>query len=242
MTAEPRSYESPLRAAQRDATRNRVLEAAVEELAGDGVDELTIPLVARRAGVSVRTVYVHFPTKDALFEAIAERVDEKVGVITYPPRADDLPAFARSVFAGFDADEKLFTVALRSKAGREVAALLPEGHLDFFLNLELFHTAGDALCVHAGVNPTRSLEAQDEEDLLWIRGEFILHSHGLPWTVVFGHTPQRRVLFDLPYKIGIDTGLVYGGMLSCIELREKKLYQVARNGGRATVTDVSEMW
>ena len=94
MTAEPRSYESPLRAEQRDATRNRVLEAAVEELAGDGVDELTIPLVARRAGVSVRTVYAHFPTKDALFEAIA----------------------------GFDADEKLYTVALRSKAGREVAA------------------------------------------------------------------------------------------------------------------------
>ena len=122
MTAEPRSYESPLRAEQRDATRNRVLEAAVEQLAGDGVEELTIPLVARRAGVSVRTVYVHFPTKDALFEAIAERLDEKVGVITYPPRADDLPAFAMSVFAGFDADEKLYTVALRSKAGREVAA------------------------------------------------------------------------------------------------------------------------
>ncbi len=58
----------PLRA---DARRNRakVLEAAEEVFASEG---LAVPIdeVARRAGVGVGTVYRHFPTKQALFEAI----------------------------------------------------------------------------------------------------------------------------------------------------------------------------
>jgi hypothetical protein len=35
------------------------------------------------------------------------------------------------------------------------------------------------------------------------------------------------VLVDLPYKIGIDTGLVYGGVLTAIELPDRVLHQVA---------------
>ena len=58
----------PLRA---DARRNRakVLAAAEEVFASEG---LAVPIdeVARRAGVGVGTVYRHFPTKEALFEAI----------------------------------------------------------------------------------------------------------------------------------------------------------------------------
>ena len=54
-----------------DARRNRakVLEAAEEVFASEG---LAVPVdeVARRAGVGVGTVYRHFPTKQALFEAI----------------------------------------------------------------------------------------------------------------------------------------------------------------------------
>lgn len=58
----------PLRA---DAVRNRarVLEAARGAFAAEGV---AVPLdeIARRAGVGAGTVYRHFPTKEALFEAV----------------------------------------------------------------------------------------------------------------------------------------------------------------------------
>ena len=121
MKPEPRTYESPLRVEQREQTRARILEAAFELLADEGLEELKIPVVAGRAGVSVRTVYVHFPAKDALVEAISELLDERVGAFTYPNRADDLPAFAARVFAGFERDERLFTAAARTKLGREVA-------------------------------------------------------------------------------------------------------------------------
>jgi AcrR family transcriptional regulator len=56
-----------------DAVRNRakILEAARRQLAEHGL-ETQIEQIAREAGVGVGTVYRHFPTKEALFEALAE--------------------------------------------------------------------------------------------------------------------------------------------------------------------------
>ncbi len=66
--AGPADTGRPLRA---DAQRNRakILEAAEAVLANEG---LAAPIddIARRAGVGIGTVYRHFPTKEALFEAI----------------------------------------------------------------------------------------------------------------------------------------------------------------------------
>ena len=54
---EARAYESPLRAEQMEQTRLRILHAVTEVLADPTAEEVTIPLVARRARVSLRTVY-----------------------------------------------------------------------------------------------------------------------------------------------------------------------------------------
>jgi AcrR family transcriptional regulator len=65
----------PLRA---DAAKNRerILEAAEATFTAEGASA-PIDAVAQRAGVGVGTVYRHFPTKEALFEAIvAARLDE----------------------------------------------------------------------------------------------------------------------------------------------------------------------
>lgn len=126
--------------------------------------------------------------------------------------------------------------------GHEVAALMPDTHREFFLNLQLYLPAEAVLCVHAGINPGYSLEDQMAEDLLWIREDFFAHPHDLPYTVVFGHTPQREVGFDLPYKIGIDTGLVYGGKLTCLEITEKRLFQIERDSRRVAMIDAQAYW
>ena len=81
-----------------------------------------------------------------------------------------------------------------------------------------------------------------KEELLWIRDEFILNPHPLPYTVLFGHTPQREVFFDLPYKVGLDTGLVYGNQLSCLEVHDKLFFQIGRYKKKVKQRDVRDQW
>jgi serine/threonine protein phosphatase 1 len=105
---------------------------------------------------------------------------------------------------------------------------IPPSHVDFLKALATSYLRPPYLFVHAGISPLRQLEEQRVEDLLWIRQEFIFNPHQIGATVVFGHTPMRAVMVDLPYKLGIDTGLVYGGKLTCVEFNEGLAYQVGR--------------
>lgn len=101
----------------------------------------------------------------------------------------------------------------------------PENHLRFFTSLPLSYETQEYLFVHAGLRPGRPLAAQSPDDLLWIRREFIDSECDFGKTVVFGHTPLYEPLIE-KNKIGIDTGAVYGGCLTCIELPSRKIYQV----------------
>ena len=114
----------------------------------------------------------------------------------------------------------------------EFFTVLPKPHLSFYLNLESYIITPQFVFAHAGLNPRRDLRSQMDRDLFWIRDEFIHNVHRFERTVVFGHTPYENVLFHLPFKIGIDTGLVYGNKLSCVELVSSEIYQVPRKGKR----------
>lgn len=101
---------------------------------------------------------------------------------------------------------------------------IPEGHVSFFSSLPLYYETGEYLFVHAGLRPGLSLADQSPEDLLWIREEFICSDWDFGRTVVFGHTPRREPLVT-SRRIGIDTGAVYGGFLTGVELPSCRLYQ-----------------
>ncbi len=99
------------------------------------------------------------------------------------------------------------------------AAVLPKAHLDFFRRLRLQLSAGDYLFVHAGVRPGVPLEAQREDDLIWIRGEFLNAAEPFGKVVVHGHTPVREPV-ALPNRIAIDTGAVFTGRLTALRLED----------------------
>src|SRR5690606_7929768 len=116
----------------------------------------------------------------------------------------------------------------------EVLAAVPREHVEFLeTSLRLHSITGPYLFVHAGVRPGVEIERQEARDLLWIREEFLSADHGLPETVVFGHTPVRHVGFGPGRRIALDTGCVYGGRLSCIDLTQGVLHQVRRGARRA---------
>jgi serine/threonine protein phosphatase 1 len=124
----------------------------------------------------------------------------------------------------------------------ELQTAIPAEHVNFYKQLVNHYLTGPFLCVHAGINPLKPLEDQTEAETLWIRDKFIYSPHPLPHTVLFGHTPASEVFYDLPYKIGLDTGLVYGNKLSCLETDEKVVYQITRGEKTVQRTPVRDKW
>jgi AcrR family transcriptional regulator len=130
-TARP--YESPLRAEQMEATRRRILQATADVLADEATDEVTVPRVAMRARVSVRTVYRHFPTKEALFDAFGEWAEENLRLVlhSYPDTLDAVREMAPALYRMYDEREPLIR-ALLSKRGQEIRARTRRRRLSTF--------------------------------------------------------------------------------------------------------------
>jgi serine/threonine protein phosphatase 1 len=76
--------------------------------------------------------------------------------------------------------------------------------------------------VHAGVRPGIALQKQREEDLLWIREDFLFCEDDFGKVVVHGHTPVLQP--DIrANRINIDTGAYATGRLTCLILEGDKL-------------------
>ena len=95
--------------------------------------------------------------------------------------------------------------------------LLPISHREFLQTLQSSYSCGDFFFVHAGVKPGIPLTEQHEEDLLWIREDFLLHDGNFGKVVVHGHTPVAEPDFH-GNRINIDTGAYATGRLTCLRL------------------------
>lgn len=95
---------------------------------------------------------------------------------------------------------------------------MPSSHLRFLERLELMLVVGDYAFVHAGVQPGVNLKGQKEEDLLWIRQEFLDDEGPFEKIIVHGHSWVDDKPQILPHRIGIDTGAYATGVLSAVRL------------------------
>jgi len=106
-------------------------------------------------------------------------------------------------------------VAEQRRLAKELAKSIPRPHLEFLDSLKLSFSCGDFLFVHAGIRPGVPIRKQREEDLLWIREEFLSCDQRFEKFVVHGHTPVRTP--DVrSNRINIDTGAFATGRLTCI--------------------------
>mgnify|MGYP001313739174 CR=1 FL=1 len=118
----------------------------------------------------------------------------------------------------------------------DLAAAMPQAHGAFLARLKLTVSYGDYLFVHAGVRPTRALETQDPNDLIWIREPFLSHQGPLGKFIVHGHTPQPEPVIRAN-RIGIDTGPFFGGPLTALVLEgtTRAILQTGTDGRRQPV-------
>ena len=120
------------------------------------------------------------------------------------------------------ADSLLSWEVPRSAQPKEWPSYLPKPHLIFLRDLAVSHEAGGYLFVHAGIRPGIPLERQSRHDLMWIREPFLSFKESFGPVVVHGHTPRQEPTVR-PNRIGIDTGAVMGGVLTCAVLEEDRL-------------------
>ena len=101
---------------------------------------------------------------------------------------------------------------------KELAYRIPPYQRRFFNSLRLRFVCGDFFFVHAGVRPGIPLTQQKEEDMLWIREEFLESEEQFSKYIVHGHTPVLQP--DIrPNRINIDTGAYATGNLTLLTLQ-----------------------
>lgn len=115
---------------------------------------------------------------------------------------------------------------------RRARAAVPEAHAEFLRGLPLWYKIRGMIFVHAGIRPGFSMDAQDEDDLLWIRDDFLWHGGDHETLIVHGHTPVEEPT-HYGNRINIDTGAGWGNELVPVVFENGEWYALRAEGREA---------
>jgi len=110
-------------------------------------------------------------------------------------------------------------VVLRDKLLKK----LPANHLHFLKSLQPYYQIGEYFFVHGGIRPGIPFNQQAEEDLLWIRQEFLDYPKDFGKIVVHGHSIVKEPEVH-HNRIALDTGAFYTGKLTCLVLSREECF------------------
>lgn len=122
---------------------------------------------------------------------------------------------------GIDGMRMVYSVEedFRARLHDALSAAMRPGLPEFLGGLQTILRYGDYAFVHAGVRPAVPLEDQSIEDLIWIRDAFLTSDTDHGAVIVHGHTPVDAV--EVRHnRIGIDTGAVFSGNLTCLVMED----------------------
>jgi AcrR family transcriptional regulator len=123
--------ESSLRDQQQQLTREIILRSVADQLESGDLSEITVPDVARSAGVSVRTVYRHFASREDLIREAAEWISAHLfGASLMPETVAELAADYRENLVAFDEHPMLVRAMAVSRAGNSVRSARRERRLE----------------------------------------------------------------------------------------------------------------
>ena len=97
-----RTYRQTARAAAREETRRRIVDAAFAAFTSGWYDEVTLQGIAADAGVTAQTVINHFGGKDEVFGAVVERFGNEVQMRRAEAVPGDLPGLVAAVVDDYE--------------------------------------------------------------------------------------------------------------------------------------------
>ena len=112
---------------------------------------------------------------------------------------------------------ELFTASPPGERGTMIRQHVGDDVLDWLRSLTLCYRSGDYYFCHAGVRPGVSLDAQEREDLLWIRDDFLVSNAWHGAVVVHGHS-EADAVEEVHNRINIDTGAYRTDILTAMGL------------------------
>lgn len=123
-------------------------------------------------------------------------------------------------------------VDLPRRVHSEALRLVPPGHRALLDAQRLSLRRGDVLFVHAGIRPGVPLDAQDEEDLVWIREPFLSDRRDHGALVVHGHTAIDTAAHH-GNRVNIDSSMAFGGHLTVIVIEGREVWELTGKGRQA---------
>lgn len=112
---------------------------------------------------------------------------------------------------------------------RDAVAHIPKAHVTFAETLKTSHQMGDVFFCHAGIRPGIPLDQQDEDDLIWIRDDFLIDPYDHGALIVHGHTPVERIEHHGNH-LNIDTGAAWGKPASAVVIEDGKVFALSDVG------------
>jgi AcrR family transcriptional regulator len=112
------------------ATRERILSAVAELLEQGEADDLTMPGVAAASGVSLRTVYRYYPTREELLEAVGRWIGDELLRLPIPRDLDEVADQFQAACRQFDDRPGLVRAMALSQVGQRVRGYRRHERLD----------------------------------------------------------------------------------------------------------------
>ena len=117
----------------------------------------------------------------------------------------------------------------RSDLQDQARSLVPKAHVDFLTSLPLTYETDTLFFTHAGIRPGIPLADQSENDLIWIREDFVNDTSDHAKLIVHGHTAVDAAQ-HYGNRVNLDSGAGYGRPLTAAAFCEGQVFALTPSG------------
>lgn len=114
----------------------------------------------------------------------------------------------------------------------EAVGAVPQSHRDFIDSLPTIFARGEVFFAHAGIRPGVPLDRQTEDDLCWIRDDFLYDRRDHGPLIVHGHTHLAQAT-HYGNRVNLDSGAAYGGPLTAVVIEGREVFVLTDQGRQA---------